>query len=302
MALPQQGYVLLFVLGLLVLVSTVALGITAGRRLDAQLLSREKTALQEEYLLRGAAQYTAMQLNIARAVQARRLEPDDPALRQWPLWRATGGRYEWLQDGLRVSVEIEDLSGLPDANVLTPQEWQRLLLLLGMASAEDARILAGKLVALRDDLARHRGSTGFASLQEVLQWTEIPPDIAFGGTKATPLGLQHLLVVGTRNRLVHLDKTPLLWMKVLGNATDAQLQQLETLRKAGPIPSAQAQQWLAGTGLAVQPPDKAVSAVRARLRLASAPAQTRSMVAILVGENGSFSVADHLLDPDGAGR
>ncbi|MBX9936016.1 MAG: hypothetical protein K2Y10_05435, partial [Burkholderiaceae bacterium] len=47
----QHGYVLLFALGLLAVVSTLVLGVSASLRLDTQLLAREKDLLQENYAL-----------------------------------------------------------------------------------------------------------------------------------------------------------------------------------------------------------------------------------------------------------
>jgi hypothetical protein len=300
----QHGYVLLFVLGLLALVATVVLGVTVGLRLDAQLLGREKSALQEEYLLRGAARYTALQLGISAAVDALlRLDPNDDILRQWVLWRPSGASYDVTLDNASVSVELEDASGLPDANMLSQQEWERLFLFLGAPTPENARALATKLAALREQLGRVRGiSAGFSSLQELLQWQDIPAAMAYGGTEKTPLGLQHLVVVGTRTKQVNLDKTPLPIMQVLGNVTDEHLKKLATLRKSGPLQASQAQQWLEGTGLTAQPPGTAPTVVRARLRLSSAPPGGLSLLAVLVSENGAFSVADQMLDPGWAER
>lgn len=294
----QQGYVLLFVLGLLALVATVVLGVTVGLRIDAQLLGREKTALQEEYLLRGAARYAAMQLGITVAVDALRLDPNDDILRQWELWRPSGERHDVTLDNTNVSVELEDVSGLPDANMLSLQEWERLFLLLGAPTQENAHALATKLAVLREQLGRIRGiSAGFSSMQELLQWQEIPAAMAYGGTEKTPLGLQHLLVVGTRNKQVNLDKTPLPLLQVLGNVTDEHLRELAMLRKSGPLQAPQAQQWLEGTGLTAQPPGAPATTVRARLRVNSVSPMGRSLIVLLVSENGGFSVADQMLDP-----
>jgi hypothetical protein len=300
----ERGYVLLFVLGLLSVVATVVLGTSVGLRLDAQLLATEKAALQEEYLLKGAARYAAIQLGIAAAVEASSLDPRDETFRQWELWRITDDRQHQITMGDSViGAALEDVSGLPDANLLTAQEWERLLLLMGMPSQEEARTLATKITALRETLERVRGiAGGFWSLQELLTWHEIPEAIAFGGSDTTPLGLQHLLVVGSRSKKVSLDKTPLLLIQALGNVSDEKSRQLNTLRKAGPIQAPQAQQWLQGTQLTALPPGAKPTAVRAHLRI-QPPAKTgRSLVAILVSENSGFAIADQLPDPEKTAR
>lgn len=294
----QQGYVLLFVLGLLVLVATLVLSVTVGLRLDAQLLGREKSALQEEYLLRGAARYTAMQLDISAALDAQRADPRDPVLGRWVVWRPSGARYEVTLDKTAISVELEDVSGLPDANMLNQQEWERLFLFLGAPTQENARTLASKVLALRTQLRTIRESSpGFSSLQDLLQWQDLPLAMAYGGTPQAPVGLLHLLVVGTRSKQVDLDTTPLAWLPILGNVTEPHLHRLSALRKAGPVSAAQAQQWLAGTGLSVRPPGARAAVVRAQLRLDADALGTRSLMAVMISENGSFHVVDELINP-----
>lgn len=290
----EQGYVLLFALGLMALVATLVLSVTVTLRLDAQLLTREKSALQEEYLLHGAARYAAHQLGITSAVAVLNPPLSEASLRQWILWRPSGQTYEANLGTARVLVQLEDISGLPDANMLTLQQWERLFLLLGANSPESAKELASRVTELRQELARARGTAGFSSAQELLEWKEIPPGMIHGGTEKVPLGLQHLVVIGTRNKQVDLNATPLPLLQVLGNVTNAHLQQLATLRRSGPITTAQAQQWIQGTGLTAQAPDALPTSVRARLRLASAQGQT--LVAVIASENGNFAVIDQMMD------
>ena len=90
----EHGYILLFALGLMAVLATLVLSVTVTLRLDAQLLSREKTALQEVYLLRGAAQYTALQLGITSAVTTLSPPLSNEARRQWILWRPNEQTYE----------------------------------------------------------------------------------------------------------------------------------------------------------------------------------------------------------------
>ncbi|SDM30695.1 hypothetical protein SAMN05428957_104117 [Oryzisolibacter propanilivorax] len=301
--LRPRGYVLLFVLGLLAVVATVVLGSSVGLRLDTQLLTHEKTRLRQHYALQGAAQEVAAQLAITQAVDALRLKPDDALLRDWPLWRPDAGEQRVRLDGLSVQVRLHDVSGLPDANLLTQAEWQRLLLLAGAANADSAQRLATQLYALRQQLAALRGGRGFTSLQELLQWREIPAALAYGDPARELPGLGALVVVGTGSKRVNLDRTPLPVIQALGaNVTPEHLRQLAALRAAGPIPVQQAQLWLQGTGLDAYPPGGPVMAVQARLRMADAAASGSELVALIAGENGRFAVVDQWPDPGIPGR
>ena len=301
-ARKEHGYVLLFVLGLLAVVATLVLGASVNLRLDTQLLAREKARLQEHYALEGAAQYAALQLGISQAVQALRLDPRDPRLRDWPLWQADGSEHQVDVAGTAVAVQLHNATGLPDANILTEPQWQRLLLLAGVPREEEAKQLASGLLLLREQLRNVRGRTGFASLQELLQWPTLPPAVAYGDPAKGRPGLAELVVVGNGNQRVDLDHTPLPLLKALGsNVTDEHLKILTAWRSAGPVNAQQAQQWLQGTGLTAHSPAAAPSAVLARLQLAGTGPQAPALLALIAGENGSFSVLDRwsASDPPG---
>lgn len=298
----ERGYILLFALGLMAVVATLLLSVTVSLRLDAQLLSREKTALQEEYLLQGAARYAVIQLGIASAVTTLMPRPSEASMRNWVLWRPNGSVYDAVLGTTKVLVELEDVSGLPDANMLSSQQWARLFLLLGANSPEKSKVLASKVIELREQLGRLRGTAGFSSIRELLDWEEIPLAMRLGETKEIPQGLKHLMVVGTRNLQVDLNSTPLPLLQVLGNVTDEQLKQLATLRQSGPIAAIDAQHWIQGTGLRAQAPDAQPISIRARLRLASSQPHGMALVAMIASENGEYTVIDQMMDQGPIGR
>lgn len=298
----ERGYILLFALGLMAVVATLLLSVTVSLRLDAQLLSREKTALQEEYLLRGAAQYTAIQLGITSAVSTLVPRPNETSMRSWVLWRPDGSIYHAMLGSTEILVELEDVSDLPDANMLSSQQWERLFLLLGSNSPEKAKLLAAKVIELREQLGRIRGTAGFSSIRELLDWEEIPLPMRFGKTKEIPQGLKHLVVVGTRNLQVDLNSTPLPLLQALGNVTEEQLKRIATLRQSGPIAAIDAQQWIQGTGLRAQAPDAQPTSIRARLRLASSQPNGLALVAMIASENGEYTVIDQMMDQGTIGQ
>lgn len=292
------GYVLLFVLGILAVVSSLALGVAINLRLDAQLLGHQKTALQEHYLLHAAARLTALQLGLTTLADAQRTAgaatAADDAVRRG-LWRPSPAPLTATVEGTAVQVQLQDASGLPDANLLTQPEWERLFMLQG-ADAARAQVLATRVLELRQLLVRTRGGAGFASLQELLDWPELPAAMKNNRADSALPGLGEWLVVGTANRRVNLDTTPLALLQVLGTVGDEQLQRLARLRAAGPLSAQQAQQWLQATGLVAYPPGAPPTVVRARLWVASPAPHASALVVVLSNQNGRFVVADQWVD------
>ena len=288
----QQGYVLLFALGLLAVVSTLVLGVSVGLRLDAQLLAREKEQLQEHYALQGAVQYAMAQAAISLAVAALPPDPRHDALRQSARWQFSPTPYQVTVGQQRIEVLLQDGSGLPDANTLTAAEWQRLFVLLGAASPEAAQTLASRVLAFKQELARMRGGAGFASLQELLDWPDIPRQMLSGGSGVEAQGLQDWLVVGTGQKKVHPYATPLPLFKVLGQANDEQLQQLTQWRRAGAVPAAQFQAWVQAAGLTASTPDSPVLLLRARVQRARPVLGSNTLVATVAKKAAALELLD----------
>lgn len=291
----ECGYMLLFSLGLLVVVSTLILVITISQRIDTQLLTHEKNQLQSTYLLKGAAEYTAAQLSIASAISYQRIPPDDQILVGWPIWRPNSSPYQIQLDGREISVQITDLSGLPDANLLTLDEWQRLFSALGSENASAALALAQKMMAFKSSFLPVRGSASFFDMDELLAWAEFTPEMIDGGTRTVPVGIRQLVTVGTGLKNIHIDLTPLVILRVLGNVTDEHLRRLSDLRAEGPVPPSQAQQWMQGTGLS-SPPVMAPSAVSIKLAF-SGNIRSNPLFAVLAHENGIYRVIDYPRPP-----
>ncbi len=288
----QRGYVLLFSLGLLAVVSTLVLGVSASLRLDTQLLAREKELLQEQYALQGAVQYAIAQAAISLAIEALPPDPRHEALRQRPRWQFSTTPYSVAVGTQQIEVLVEDGSGLPDANTLTVVEWQRLFLLLGAASPDAAQTLAHRVLTFKQELARMRGGAGFASLQELLDWPDIPRQMLSSGSGANLQGLQHWLVVGTGHKKVHPYLTPLPLFKVLGQASDEQLQQLAQWRRAGAVPTAQFQAWVQTAGLTASTPDSLVLLLHARVQRARPVAAGNTLVATVAKKAGALELLD----------
>ena len=306
-ALPIQhphhsdGYVLLFVLGLLIVVSTLVLGTSSSLRVDARLLAHERDTLQDQYLFDGAARLTALQLDAAKTIDGLQLPTSDPSLRNWRPWRADGSTYELQFAGPSLRVTLEDVSGLPDANVLLPLEWERLFMALGAPSRQTAQEWAQAVLQLRASLLSMRGGSGFSSLQELLSLPILPRTIVEGGSERTPKGLRDLVVVGNNSKSVDLEKTPVILMQVLGQITDSHVQLLLQMRQDAPISAAARQAWVQGTGLTAIQPAAQPTAVRAVLHIAPNGGNGPSKIALITGDNTGFRVAD-MISPKMASR
>ena len=157
------------------------------------------------------------------------------------------------------------------------------------------------MVELREQLALTRKTAGFSSLEELLQWREISKLETGRNNEKSQLRLQDVLVVGTMNKKVDLKLTPLPLLQVLGTVTNEHLRRLATLRQSGNITSVQAQQWLQGTGLTALATDTPPAAVQARLRMASSKPNGLSLIAVIAGENGEYSVIDQRIEKGEAG-
>lgn len=295
MAEKQSGYVLLFVLGLLAVMSTLLLNIMTSARTDVQMQINEQQGQQQELLLKGASQYLAMQLTITATVDGLKLAATDPSLQNWKLWRADGTVKEVTLDNQRMLIELENVSGLPDANQLSPQEWERLFQATGTVHAAQARELSQKLMAVREQFQLVGAAGGFSSMQQLLDWSELPASLRLPPLTKNGWGLQQLVVLGTRNRTLDLNTSPLPLMQVMANVTDEQLQQLATLRRLGPLTAAAAQQWTMGSGLIVHAPNALPVAFRARIRFAARPTG-RALIATLSNASGDFSVVDLMFE------
>ena len=284
----DEGYVLLFVLGLLVVVATLILGTSSSLRIDAQLLAQKKDDLRDRYLLEGAANITAARLGITRMVDALQLPAESPLLRGVPLWRPDGKTYNLTLENRTIDVALQDASGLPDANLLTEAEWSRLLTALGAPTPALAQEWASSITHTRSQLIAMRGGPGFQTQRELLDLPILSRELIYGGTERTPKGLANLVVIGTRSRTVDLDNTPLILLNAMGQITPEHIQTLTRLRSLGPIPQAQRDAWLQGTGLTAKRPGDATSAVIAAMTLSSGSTRT----ALIAGDNTGFRVVD----------
>ncbi len=231
----EEGYILLFTLGVLAVISVLVLSMSVTLRLDAQLVAREKTRLQDEYVLRGAVQYLVARLSVtARAVKDAAARPIDPVERR-KLWWSDEGPYVFQFEGRTVTIQLEDAGVLPDVNLLTLPEWARLFQVLGVTDGQRAEKLASVVIATRGGIVKHAGSAGFNGLDELVGQSFLPRNLTLADSNAGQTGLEGLVAIGTGLKQLDINRSPIQLFKVLGDFSEEQLSKLKSERARGEI-------------------------------------------------------------------
>lgn len=283
MVKKSAGYILIYVIGILVFLGIVGLGVAYTLRINAQLVLNEKETLQNDRVLESAVQYTLAQLIKARIAEPVAKAMDPSAAAKLMLWKKGEGP-RWVQiQGNEIVVQIEDAGDLPDINVLTNEEIQRIFESFG-ASASETAALTEVLVKAREKAGKERSGSGFSTLQQVLAIEAIPARYRFGvkpdvedAAKGLPPpgldmapgldivpgldqavdvanverrpaltqpGLDSLVVVGTGVKTVDLNRAPLPVIFALIKTDAASLARFDTARKAKLLTLAEAAQIL----------------------------------------------------------
>ncbi|MBS4099354.1 MAG: hypothetical protein KGZ83_21285 [Sulfuricella sp.] len=233
----QRGFILIYVIGILVFLELVGLGVAYALRVNAQQVINDKEGVQNEMILGSALQFAA-----AQAIKTRLAEPMVATLpkeesAKLVLWKMGMGPYLANIHGRDVEIYVEDGGDLPDINALTKEDIQRIFRALG-AREDEAATLADTLVKAREIIGRARDANGFATMEQLLELEFLPPRYKFGGAseesgkpEAMP-GLIQLVTVGTGMRSVSLNTAPLAVIGALCNADAAKMEKFATARAA----------------------------------------------------------------------
>ena len=277
MVKKSAGYILIYVIGILVFLGIVGLGVAYTLRINAQLVLNEKESLQNDRVLESAVQYTLAQLVKARIAEpvAKAMEPSAAA--KLGLWKKGGGPY-WVKiQGNEIVIQLEEAGDVPDINVLTKEEIQRIFESFG-ASASEAAALTEVLVKAREKAGREKGGGGFSTIQQMLAIEAIParyrfgvkPDVEDAAKELPPPvldmapgldkvmdvpdaekrpvltqpGLDTLVVVGTGVKTVDLNRAPLPVIFALIKTDAGSLARFDSARKAKVLTLAEAVQLL----------------------------------------------------------
>lgn len=275
MAKKASGFILIYVIGILIFLGIVGLGIAYTLRINAQLVMNEKEALQNEQILKSAVQYTQAQLIKGRLAEPV-LKTLDPALNTgMVLWKLGGTHLIRVQE-VNVEVTLEDAGDLPDVNALTKEEIQRIFRALGAAEIESAT-LAGVLVKAREMASAARGGPGFETIQQVLELDGLPYRYRYGVKREAgneeqsqgeppQIGLAQWVTVLTGTKTVNLNQAPLQIVGVLVNAEPSSLARFDAARKVKALTLAEAIQIL-GPSASSMLREGASSTYRIRLKM-----------------------------------
>lgn len=315
MVKKPAGFILIYVIGILIFLGTVGLGVAYTLRINAQLVLNEKEIMQNDRLLESAVQYALAQLIKARIADPALKAMDASSIAKLAIWKKDDGPYQVQIQGNDIGVQIEDAGDLPDINVLTKEEIQRIFEGFG-ALATEAVKLTEILIKARDIAGKERGGNGFSSLQQLLALEEIPARYRFGvkpdeeaaekglfgalsnaGKAPAPGGLDKLVVVGTGIKNVNLNHAPLQVIFALIKTDAAALARFDTARKAHALTLSEAAQILGEPSR--QALSEGVSTVyRIRVNMEKI-GRTYSAVAIAKEDGGNFKILSYRISQPG---
>ena len=249
------GFIMIYALGILIFITVIALSLAYVLRLNAKLVSHEKTALKTELALRGALHYTLAQLARARALQTGQ---DQPRLAKGDvLWSEAGGPYRLALEDMQVGIEFSKVN--PDINLASREVLARLFLYIGARDLGEAQAYADIVLAVRDKdkgqtaapggapppadapaipgnappnpapaPARQARPPGFSRIEEVLALEAIPPELRNGspavkneaGAVVEPAkpGLAQLFSVATGASKLDANRSDLALVAAYSNA------------------------------------------------------------------------------------
>jgi len=249
----QEGYILLYVLGVLLVLGMLALSVAYKQRIGFRLVMNAKESLQYSLALRSAAALTTAQL-VKVAELDGLVRAKDPATKEVNLWKP--GAVQEVQIGdERVSITLTEQVSAPNINLFDEKELQRLFVALGAKDSDASAYAQAFLKAKPKD--------GFTSQDALIAIAGIPEryltgqepeegaeqadaakagdatpksaDKAAAGDKGSKrlAGLASLVSVTGGSKKIDLNKTPLEVVTALTGLAAEKIGKLGTLREKG---------------------------------------------------------------------
>ena len=135
-------------------------------------------------------------------------------------WRLGGGPYQIDVGELPVRVWLADAALRPDANLLLPDEWERLLRLVFNYEKPQAEAAARRITQARTQLSAQRGLKGFGSMHELMVTAGLDRDTVYGTGGDSP-ALAQLLSLGTGQKRLEANLAPLPLVQAMADAPAA---------------------------------------------------------------------------------
>lgn len=234
---PSRGFVLMFVLGILIVLATLVTGASLANRQRLTETAVSRSLLQTHSRLYGALQAVMAKLHLDHELAAA-ISADSSAgrgIKSIPEpWSPAEDERLMLLEGNAFRLGIAQATWFPDANALSVDDWSRLLTALGVDGAQ-AAVLAKRLAAKRDLLRNIGAGRGFTNFYQILDGLALPPSVLFGSRNGREPGLIDLISLGTESRETDPMHTPWIIYRALYNATDSQIKRLQAKRSAGSL-------------------------------------------------------------------
>ena len=252
--MAQRGYILIFVLAILLFLVGSVTGAAYALRLGAQEDHQLRERLRAEYRLRGALHYALAQFALAAATPtaptatAGNSASEQQEQRQ-PGWKLEDSSQSVQIDGVEVDIAIEDPGGVANANDLDERMWTDYFTQLVSVPREEAGRWASALIDWKERVGKANGRGAFASIDEMLMLDALPVGVRYGGwaprddaeTESDgPKGFADLFLVGTGERIFDANRAALPLLAAATSAGADRLASYDAARRRGPLSLADA--------------------------------------------------------------
>ncbi|OYU46333.1 MAG: hypothetical protein CFE44_02650 [Burkholderiales bacterium PBB4] len=244
------GYVLLFTLGVLAVVAVLSLSVASAVRIEARSISDEKVRVQQEYAMSGAVHH-------AMAAIESQLENKgkDSGQSQSTSSKVESSTFASTFDlelhGFEMHSVVTDATLLPDGNLLTLEEWEKVAGVLG-GKPDESKEFAALILNERNRIEQQTGRKGFRSLRELTDSNTLPLPLVRGALNDRGLVLADLVVLGTQKKLLDINESPLEMFEILAGFDRPKLERLRALRSRGRLSESEAKQLIGNNAIEIR--------------------------------------------------
>jgi hypothetical protein len=197
--------------------------------------------------------------------------------------------------GVKLVASLEDAGIYPDANLLTEQEWQRLFAEAGEIDLQIASELARVVARSKLSIAKKTSAGGFTNFRELLSNSGLPQHLTRGSVSSGAPGIIELLVIGTGQKHLEINRSPLALFKVLAGFNDSQVSNLQLARSRGTISPIEGQKLLFGSPTKLMLGKTEFIKIKIQMKNDTVPVRTMQAVAILKLENGIYRIVNQFV-------
>ena len=302
----QRGYILIYALAVLLFLVGTVTGAAYGLRVDAREVTQHRERLRADYRLRGGLQYALAQFELGRtAAGAQSAEQEKPGRG----WRLEASTHQLQVDEEDVTLTIDDPGGVADLNALDERMWTGYFAAAAAMQPEQARRLAGAVLAWKARLGKANGRGAFASVEDLLSLDVLPVTLRYGGraasddptaaSGATP-GLADLFVASGGDRVLDLNRAALPLVAAYTGAGPEALAAYDAARRQRKLTAADVTRLLGERAAQIMQENRPDALTRLVFTTAAGPARL-ALTALVRRQDNSLRVISTRLDPMAAG-